>query len=446
VLEREGPLPEDRVVAIAQQMCESLAEAHEAGLVHRDVKPDNVFLLNPGSPREFVKVLDFGVAKMVEPTAGETPITKTGMVCGTPDYMSPETVTGVGVCPASDVYSMGVLLYQLLTGSPPFRSDSLVGVMVHHVQTPPKPIRALMGGRPLSAGMESLVQRCLSKQASERPRDAGELQLELTRLQLEREEASVRRAARASVGLTPETTTAEQVQAVRGPERRRIVAIAAGVAVVAALVVALSFVRPDGSPGDAVAGATVGADSTGFGHVRPRAKATTPPPAGEPVVVAAPAEKSAVGVPAVAVPDPPPVAVAGTAAPRLPGEQLAPAAVADPAPSAPEIEEAPKAAIEAPVAVAAARVSPPKEAAPPARTDVMVRSSPTGAIVRVGARVLGATPVTVPVGPKGARVELRLDGYETVSARLRADRAERTFRLEPDAARALEKAALDGLK
>jgi hypothetical protein len=185
VLARDGAFPEKRAEAIAVQLCESLAEAHAMQLVHRDVKPENVFLLNPGTPREFVKVLDFGIAKsFADPN--ETQLTRTGMVCGTPEYMSPEHASGKGATPASDVYSVGVLLYQMLCGGTPFHAESPMEVLVKQIHDQPEPIRARMGERPLSGPMERLVERCLSKRPEARPQDANQLLQALLALEGER--------------------------------------------------------------------------------------------------------------------------------------------------------------------------------------------------------------------------------------------------------------------
>ena len=174
LLKREGALGENRARKIASQMCESLAEAHEQGLVHRDVKPENVFVLNPGTAREFVKVLDFGIAKSFS-DPNETALTSTGMVCGTPEYMSPEHASGRGATAASDVYSVGIVLYQMLCGVTPFDYDSPMDVLIKHIQVAPPPIHTRVENNSLSPVLADLVDSCLAKKPEERPRDAGVL-------------------------------------------------------------------------------------------------------------------------------------------------------------------------------------------------------------------------------------------------------------------------------
>jgi len=122
VLSKDGPLAAERVVSIARQVLEALAEAHARGIVHRDLKPDNVMVLSAPFGSEKVKVLDFGIAKVVHGEHGgsDTVETKRGMALGTPRYMAPEQAIGK-VSARSDLYSLGVVMYELLSGQPPSR-------------------------------------------------------------------------------------------------------------------------------------------------------------------------------------------------------------------------------------------------------------------------------------------------------------------------------------
>lgn len=454
-LQDDGPMDEERATRIATQVCESLSEAHELGIVHRDVKPDNVFLLRPGSARELVKVLDFGVAKSLEPVH-DGPVTKTGMVCGTPDYMSPENVTGEGVSPASDVYSVGVLLYQMMTGTTPFQADSLVGVMVHHVQTPPRPMRALMAGRPLSPGMERLVQRCLSKRPADRPADASMLLAELLRVDRERTHGPPPgAAARARLARSPApaalisadtlTTTAESVMALRRARGQRV-GVVAGLIAVAVLggLAALVWPGDSGTVDPPVETASVvrpGAEG-GTEQARPVSEGVAPGQQGDPegppaMQYVEPTYARVVPAPKLVEPTPP---GDGPTAPRPSPKAAAPApSLAASAPS--PATSAPSPATPAP--------SPAASSGAAAQEDrsVVVTSVPSGAEVLAGGRVLGTTPVQVTVTGAARSVALRKQGYEPQTVRIAADGPrERTVRLTPTDRTALEKAAGDGLQ
>ncbi len=165
-LTRRGAFPPDEAVAMVTEILEALAAAHAAGVVHRDVKPSNVFLAEQADGSERVVLLDFGLARV----AGDTTLTATGLVVGTPEYVSPEQARGeTELTPASDVYSAGVLLWEILAGSPPFRGDSAVQILVQHdtgelPALPPAPRR-----------VRRALGWALAKKASERPVDAEHL-------------------------------------------------------------------------------------------------------------------------------------------------------------------------------------------------------------------------------------------------------------------------------
>jgi len=176
---RRGPLEPARAVRIARDICSSLQEAHGKGIVHRDLKPDNIILVQEDG-EEVAKVLDFGIAKMV---AGEEdrPLTRTGVVCGTPAYMSPEQGSGKPVGPASDLYSLGVLLFEMLTGKPPFEAATPVMVVMKHISEPPPPI-AEAAPVPLPVPLRRLVTGLLAKEVRDRPGSAREVGEELDRV------------------------------------------------------------------------------------------------------------------------------------------------------------------------------------------------------------------------------------------------------------------------
>jgi serine/threonine protein kinase len=178
LIARHDTLPTRRIVSIAMQVCEGLRAAHEAGIVHRDLKPENIFLSNRRSG-DFVKILDFGIAKMSMP--GE-PLTKKGLIVGTPHYMSPEQAAGLPVDPRGDIYSLGVILYELATGRVPFDATHYMAVLAKHMTAPPPPFDSLGLEREQPTEFEALVQTCLAKRPEERFQSMAELLEALERL------------------------------------------------------------------------------------------------------------------------------------------------------------------------------------------------------------------------------------------------------------------------
>ena len=182
LVQKHGPLPSERVIYLISQACDSLGEAHLAGLVHRDVKPSNILACRMGLRVDYVKVLDFGLVKN-DPRNAEKQLelTSAGAVSGTPSYMAPESINGVGtVGPASDVYALGCVAYWLLTGQTVFKAANPTMMMMQHVQASPVP-PSLKSPHPVPRDLEELVMRCLAKDAADRPRDAAELAQLLSR-------------------------------------------------------------------------------------------------------------------------------------------------------------------------------------------------------------------------------------------------------------------------
>ncbi len=174
LVKRYGPLPDERALYVLRQVCASLAEAHAAGLVHRDVKPANIFLTFRGGQHDFVKVLDFGLAKAAG-GGDEASLTSTNTVAGTPLYVSPEAITEPEQIDArADVYAIGAVGYFLLTGSPVFAGSSAADICLMHVTAKPQPPSA-RAGRPVSPDLEAILLRCLAKSPSDRPADAADL-------------------------------------------------------------------------------------------------------------------------------------------------------------------------------------------------------------------------------------------------------------------------------
>ncbi|MEL6543608.1 MAG: protein kinase [Myxococcota bacterium] len=172
MVKRFGPVNEARAIHLLRQVAGSLEEAHQAGLVHRDVKPANIFVTERGGQRDFVKVLDFG---LVERTDAEKSDRGRRLIVGTPAYMAPEVIRDPDqLSPLVDIYSFGCLAYYLLTGSPVFRGDDNRSIYKKQMEDPPAPPSSRLKN-PLSQELEQLVLRCLRKAPSERPRSMREL-------------------------------------------------------------------------------------------------------------------------------------------------------------------------------------------------------------------------------------------------------------------------------
>ena len=166
-------LPLARVSHVVEQVCGALAEAHSLGIVHRDLKPDNLMLTERAGIKDFLKVLDFGIAKSGrESLAG---LTRAGAMLGTPPYMSPEQFLGVDVGPQSDVYSLGVVLYEMLSGALPFEAESPWAWARLHMEARPQSLALTPDGAALPAGVVEVVMRCLNKRPNDRPKGMQEL-------------------------------------------------------------------------------------------------------------------------------------------------------------------------------------------------------------------------------------------------------------------------------
>jgi serine/threonine-protein kinase len=172
-----GALEPRRAVHVLAQACHSLGEAHARGLIHRDVKPSNLFLCTIGRDRDVVKVLDFGLSRAAS-DQGESALTREGAVAGTPGYMAPEQIYGSPAGPAADLYALGCVAYWLLTATTPFESDE-PGVLARmHAQSPVPPLRE-RSKHAIPPRLETLVMACLAKESRERPHDADCLRADL---------------------------------------------------------------------------------------------------------------------------------------------------------------------------------------------------------------------------------------------------------------------------
>jgi len=163
---RDDRLALPEVLKVGEQVCRALSAAHAAGVVHRDIKPSNVAY----SGNDTVKVLDFGVARMIEATTGQTELTRTATVIGTASYLSPEQARGDPVSPSTDLYALGCLLFALVTGGPPFRGENALAVCSQHLYKEPPHLSVVVDGVP--PGLSALVDDLLKKNPAHRPADA----------------------------------------------------------------------------------------------------------------------------------------------------------------------------------------------------------------------------------------------------------------------------------
>ena len=175
LVRRFGPVPAERVVHLLRQVCHSLSEAGSRGLVHRDVKPANIFLCRYGEELDFVKVLDFGIVRAPQAREGSD-VERTGdnALQGTPAFMAPEQALGAEVDGRTDIYAAGCVAFWLLTGEPVFTAGSPTGLLVDHAKTPAAPPSSRTD-RPIPPALDALVLACLAKDPAERPQSAREL-------------------------------------------------------------------------------------------------------------------------------------------------------------------------------------------------------------------------------------------------------------------------------
>ncbi|HET9478541.1 MAG TPA: serine/threonine-protein kinase [Pyrinomonadaceae bacterium] len=180
ILTKEAPLETARATSIMLQASAAVAAAHDAGIIHRDLKPSNILVTRSADAPAVVKVLDFGIAKLAADVLegeGASAVTLPGSPVGTPRYMSPEQYEGRELTPAADVYSLGVILYEMLTGVAPFTGVSPVEIALKHANNAPLPPRAIVAAIP--EDVERVVLHALEKQPTARPENAAEFRREL---------------------------------------------------------------------------------------------------------------------------------------------------------------------------------------------------------------------------------------------------------------------------
>jgi serine/threonine protein kinase len=164
-IEPGQPLKASRTIHIAKQLCRALGAAHDVGIVHRDLKPDNIYLISRGGDRDFVKVLDFGIAKV---GGAKSKLTQVGQVFGTPHYMSPEQCAGTAVDKRTDVYALGVIMYEMASSRVPFDADNLMGILTKHLYEEPVKPHELPPPVDVPPALESVIMKCLAKKTDVR--------------------------------------------------------------------------------------------------------------------------------------------------------------------------------------------------------------------------------------------------------------------------------------
>jgi serine/threonine protein kinase len=180
ILAKEAPLDAARAVSLMLQISAAVAAAHEAGIIHRDLKPANIFIVQRADVPALVKVLDFGIAKLAAESLDEDEpmtLTQVGAMIGTPRYMSPEQCDGAELTPAADVYSLGVILYEMLTGIVPFSGSTPLAIAMKHTSQAPRSPREFVSAIP--PALEQIVLHALEKRPQDRPANAAEFRKEL---------------------------------------------------------------------------------------------------------------------------------------------------------------------------------------------------------------------------------------------------------------------------
>ena len=233
----EGAMDPKRAIRIMIQVCSALEEAHQAGIVHRDLKPENIFVTTQGGIRDFPKVLDFGLAKVTERQMrpGSMVLTQQGMVFGTPEFMSPEQAHGKTLDARSDIYSLGIILYELLTGKLPFDAKQPIEYIQLHVNATPIPLSERCPDTTFPPGLQEVVMAALAKKPEERYASAAEFAAALDSvLQGEVGEGGPI-SLPTPIPAVPVPNAARQIEPLRGPEKPKTPWIMLGVGVILAV-------------------------------------------------------------------------------------------------------------------------------------------------------------------------------------------------------------------
>jgi serine/threonine-protein kinase len=204
LIKTRSPIPPVEALWWIEEVCEALHGAHEAGIIHRDIKPSNLFLVDTGRGRPYVKLLDFGIAKLGAIKGEATPQTRASVVVGTPDYMSPEQARGQAISPQTDVYALGCVLFELLTGKRPFKGENALQTMFMHVENPAPKLSAFVPGLPPE--LDDLLLWTMEKDPALRPPSTDELRAHLEEIRASLPEMAPRSSpTRSALGSSPGT-------------------------------------------------------------------------------------------------------------------------------------------------------------------------------------------------------------------------------------------------
>ena len=354
-------MPLERALAIMIQVARALGAAHAAGVVHRDLKPENIFLTRRGDQEDFVKLVDFGIAKLRN-TQRSTRLTQVGTSLGTPAYISPEQALGAEVDHRTDIYSFGVILYELAAGILPFASNSVADMVSRHVLEQPKRPREIDPGRSdIPRALEDLIMQCLAKQPDDRPASMAEIEESLEQV----------RAMLGKLVVMPERAElAPAPEAAAPPRRRRSMLGPVLFAVVSAAAIgAFAFKGLWQDGGQPELGTSAQAS-----REEPPVDPVPPPPAGRADPVPAPEPKPE----PEAKPEPVPEPAAETIRAPAPAPEAAPEAASEMKPARPRVVRKVPARrpSSAPAAASAARTPPLAAPAPDAAPAPEVAASP----------------------------------------------------------------------
>jgi eukaryotic-like serine/threonine-protein kinase len=368
-MQQDGPLAQERVIHVAQQICRSLREAHALGIIHRDLKPANVMLLRQHDDHDFVKVLDFGLVKFFHGDNPDGEITNAGTFMGSPHYIAPEQARNQNPDQRCDLYSLGVLLYQMLTGKVPFTAPNPVDIILKHLHEAPVPPRELRPDLAIDARLEAIVLRCMAKERADRFQSMDELLGELKLLRQQLTGTSIAATYAGAVSSTPDSLRPVAVPTPSAPLP----------AVATTPVSGSRAARPPPPPADALEERARWHRFTGMGD---------PPASIRSIWFATSAAVLAAAALAVWMAGP----RRQRSRPTVTVEHAAPVVVGTPAP-------------------------PPHPAYQPASAGVTVvelTSAPSGAEVNdADGRTLGRTPMDLPVSAgKPLQLVLKLDGYK----------------------------------
>jgi hypothetical protein len=264
LLTREQRLPARRALHIARHVLRGLGHAHAAGVVHRDVKPNNIILARQGDDADFAKILDFGIAKLVDGASSvhgviDQQITRIGTTVGTPTYVAPEQAVAAAVDPRADLYSLSVVLYEMIAGQPPFRAEDTVKLVAKHLSAPVPAMADLVPGLIVSPAVEELIRTGMAKEAASRPASADAyiaaiddlFARDLVDPPPDRSAASRSTSASISTSSAPLPASREAADA-SGSRRARRIALLAGVALLLLIIIIVAG-GGDGGPGAGLA-------------------------------------------------------------------------------------------------------------------------------------------------------------------------------------------------